>query len=438
MSSHARKLWISSTVFLILLLAAVSGFSLYRTHQLQTEHQQAMYQAEALYQRNLGELSSAVRTLNGQLAQLLVTTSQEQLLLSLSSLWRETDSAINYLGGLPVAMHELEQTDLLLNDIAEYSYYLLRKNVLTQTPLSAHDWNQLEDFYRRSEVVQQELDTLERSMLTENFRLTTLAAEDETNPLLATFRSIETQVDAFPEVQFEEGVRKIEPEPRTISGAQISESEAIACADTFLAALQLDNAQGTVAFTTENVKVPVYGISYAENQYVEVSQTGGHILQYYISRDSNAAVLNLQQAEEKAAQILEQLHFSDMACVERTTESSTANFIFVPVQDDVYLYPDMVKLQISLEDGALLSFDQTSYQTRHYQRTIPAPSLRKEEILQNRNPNFQIASVHLALITDIYSVHELLAYEIRGTIVDETFSVFVDAQTGQELRIVRL
>lgn len=53
------------------------------------------------------------------------------------------------------------------------------------------------------------------------------------------------------------------------------------------------------------------------------------------------------------------------------------------------------------------------------------------------NPNFQVEDIQLALITDEYSINEILTYEVRGTVVEEAFSVFVDAQSGQEIRIVR-
>ena len=46
--------------------------------------------------------------------------------------------------------------------------------------------------------------------------------------------------------------------------------------------------------------------------------------------------------------------------------------------------------------------------------------------------------MRLALIPDEYSNRELLTYEVRGTVVEESFAIFVDAQSGQEVRIVRL
>lgn len=428
----------------ILLLLLFGGAWWYnqKLNDLEQRQQTIAYQAEGQYQRNFGELSDSIQAMNGQLAQLLVTTSQEQLLLGLSSLWREVYSAINYLGGLPVAMHELESTDLLLNDVAEYSYYLLRKNVLQQKPLSQQDWNQLEEFYRRSRVVQTELDELGSQILSQNLQLTALSLEDEENVVNTTFRSIESQVHAFPELKFEEGVRKIEPEPRVITGEQITQIEAVAAADTFLDTLQIAHNQGQVEFSSQNAKIPIYGVRYQNESedtvlYVEVSQKGGQVLQFYQTRDIGAAQYNTQEATEQALSFLQELDFTDMACVDNITDDRVADLTFVPKMNGIYIYSDMVKIQIALDDNSILNYDQTSYATRHYQRQLPAPTVSKEQIFMNMNPNFQVEDIQLALITDEYSINEILTYEVRGTVVEEAFSVFVDAQSGQEIRIVR-
>lgn len=445
--NQTKKRRIRTIPVLLVLLIAVSTFSAYRIHQLETAQEQLAYQAEAMYQRSFGELTDSIHTMNGQLAQLLVTSGQEQLLYGLSGLWREVYSAISSLGALPVAMHELEQTDLLLRDVAAYSYYLMRKNVLQQLPLSAEDWNRLEEFYRRTGIVQQELNRLETSILTEDFRLALLSSDEEDSLVTTAFRSIESQVTALPEIAFAEGVRTIEPELLPIRAEPVTEAEAIESANQFLTALtqtastQTPAAQalhGELAFLADNIKLPVYGIAYPEHRYVEVSCAGGYVLQYYHTRPLNEAVLSADEAETQAYTILQQLQMPQMVCIEQKTEDTTANFIFVPQQDGVYLYPDMVKLQLALDDGTLLSFDQTSYQTRHHKRTLPAPKLGKEALLANRNPNFEALSIQPALITDPYTADEVLVYELRGKIVDETFSIFIDADTGQELRIVRL
>lgn len=427
---------------LILLLLGTFWWGNRKIEQLESQQQAIAYQAEGQYQRSFGGLSDSVSAMNEQLAQLLVTTSQEQLLLGLSSLWREVYNAINHLSGLPVAMNELESTDLLLNDVAEYSYYLLRKNVLQQKPLSQQDWDQLEEFYNRSRVVQNELEQLESRILNENVQLSLISLEDEESALATTFRSIESQVHAFPELKFEEGVRRIEPEPRAIAGEQITQIEAVTSADTFLDMLLIKHGPGKVEFTSQDTKIPIYGVRYQNESedtilYVEVGQKGGQVLQFYQTREVAQANYDTEDAIAQAENLLNELHFSDMACVDVIHDENIVDLTFVPKMNGIYIYSDMVKLQIALDDNTLLNFDQTSYATRHYQRQLPTPVLSKEQILQNRNPNFQVETVRLALITDEYSINEILTYEIQGTVVNETFSVFVDAATGQEIRIVR-
>ncbi len=429
-------------IVLLLLLAGGFWWSQQNIGKLEQQNQITAYQAESQYQRSFGELSDSVQAMNGQLAQLLVTTSQEQLLLGLSSLWREVYSAISHLGGLPVAMHELESTDLLLNDVAEYSYYLLRKNVLQQKPLSETDWNQLEDFYRRSRVVQTELDKLENQILNDNLLLSSLSIEDEKNVVASTFRSIESQVHAFPELKFEEGVRKIEPEPRTIAGDPITKVEAVTAADNFLDLFHIVHSTGQVEFVSEDTRIPVYGVRYHNESedtvlYVEVSQNGGHVLQFYQTREVGEPHFNTQEAITEAEALLQDLHFDQLVCIDAITDDRITDLTFVPKQDGIYIYSDMVKLQMALDDNSILNFDQTSYATRHHQRQLSSPTISREQIVKDMNPNFQVDDVRLALITDEYSVNEILTYEVRGTVVDEQFSIFVNAATGQEVRIVR-
>ena len=195
-------------------------------------------------------------------------------------------------------------------------------------------------------------------------------------------------------------------------------------------------------FSSENAKIPIYGVRYQNESedtvlYVEVSQKGGQVLQFYQTRDIGAAQYDTQAAIDQALAFLQELQFTDMACVDNITDDRVADLTFVPRMSGIYIYSDMVKIQIALDDNSILNYDQTSYATRHYQRQLPVPAISKEQILTNMNPNFQVEAVRLALITDEYSVNEILTYEVEGTVVEEQFSIFVDAQSGQEIRIVR-
>lgn len=407
---------------------------------------------ENQYQRSFHQLAFSVDNINAQLAQMLVTTSHEQTLLGLSNLWREAYGAIGDLSGLPAAMNELENTDMLLNDVAEYSYYLIRKNVLAGQILDEKDFSQLEDFYQRSKVVKQELSDIEAEILNENLRFSEVEllvnsdSEERDNKILSAFRSIESQVNAFPELNFAEGVRKIEPEPRPIAGEQITQVQAVKIAEEFYGQYEKyseETIESKVEFASDGGKLPVYGVRiYNDNEnepiYVEVSQKGGLVLQMYHYRELGNAVLGEAEALQAAEAFLAEQGFPTMKLVESQQEETYHDLTFVPVQDGAYLYSDMVKVQIALDDGEVLNYDQTSFATRHYEREIPAPRLSAEEVREGMNPNFTVSDIRLALIPDEYSLREILTYEVRGSVVEESFAIFVDAATGEEVRIIRL
>lgn len=442
-----QQKWTAALLAAVLLLTAGCG----NGPQAKPQPEDTLaVQVENGYQRSFHQLAEGMDHINAQLAQLLVTTSHEQTLLGVANLWRQVYGAVDDLSGLPAAMHELESTDLLLNDVAEYSYYLMRKNVLEKQPLSENDWAQLTDFYERSKVVRDELSEVEARILSENLRFSDvehyLAHEEQAdgeNVIVSAFRSIESQVHAFPELDFAEGVRKIEPEPRPIAGEQITQAEAARRAEEFYSRYGQTIRESRVEFASEGGKLPIYGIRlYLEGSeepvYIEVSQKGGLILQMYRYREVGQPTLEEADAEEKAQEFLQTQGFPVMKLVESRFDEGLADLTFVPVQDGAYIYSDMVKIQLALDDGEIINYDQTSFATRHYDRQIPAPKLSAEEVKQGMNPNFTVSDIRLALIPDEYSVREILTYEVRGQVVDETFAIFVDAATGLEVRVVRL
>lgn len=123
------------------------------------------------------------------------------------------------------------------------------------------------------------------------------------------------------------------------------------------------------------------------------------MLQFYQTREIGAAQYTAQQAIEQAQQFLQELGFTDMACIDSVSDQQIADLTFVPKMNGIYIYSDMVKIQIALDNNSILNYDQTSYATRHYQRQLPVPVISKEQILQNMNPNFHVEDVRLALIT---------------------------------------
>ena len=107
----------------------------------------------------------------------------------------------------------------------------------------------------------------------------------------------------------------------------------------------------------------------------------------------------------------------------------TINYAYV--QDDVTIYPDLVKLKIALDNGEILGMETTGYLNSHYVRTIAAPKVSQEEARNKINKNLEITSEGLAIIPTEYQT-ELLCWEFKGYIEERQFLVYINVETGKE------
>ncbi|MFZ7104790.1 MAG: germination protein YpeB [Peptococcaceae bacterium] len=432
---------------ILALVLVVTGYFAYNQYSM---NQDLIRRAESQYQRSFHELVWNVETINSQLAQALVSSSSEQIMLSLTNLWRETFSASSNLGGIPVTMVELDKTDSLLNDIADYSYFILKKNNLEKQELTEKEWSQIQDFYERSKSVQEELHNIEAAVLDRDLSF----VEVETvvlrkgqdladNSIVDGFRTVEDKVKAYPDMQFDDGVKKIEPEPRPLAGQEITEQEAVEIAKKFMNDHDGPITKAEMSFSAEG-KIPIFGIStYKENEevptYLEVTKKGGHVIQMYMQRTIAEANMDYSAAEQEAQKFLQEHDFSGMELVDLDKDTNTAILIFVPTDQGVRLYSDMVKVNVALDNGQIISFDQTSFLSYHHDRTIGTPQITEQEITDDMNPNFQLDVTTKALVpSEFEKGKEVLCYEVRGKMMEEKFILFVNAETGEDFRVVRL
>lgn len=431
----------SRLVIVILLVSLggniVLGVALRNAKQLQST---AEIRIENNYQRNFLKLRDDVEQIKLQLAQVLVTADDEQLLLGLANWWRAVYGAINSMDALPLPLDELSQTESFLRDAAEYSYYLIKQQ-LSPGVMDSDDWDKLAEFYHRSKVVRDELDKIQSRVLNENWHFST-TEQDKSAEVLRAFQGIEEKIAAFPVIELEEGVRKIGAKIRPIAGDMVSESEALAIAADFCAAFLDGEYVAKLEYKADNATIPIYGVRLnrkgAEAVYIEISQRGGHILQMYQYPTTGKAEISAEAAMEIAVAFLERMDFHDLVVVDEMVYDNSCDLTLVPLDEGVYLYTDMLKVMVSLNSGEVMSFDQSSYITHHYERMIDTPKISQAQIAGKMNPNFQIEEFRLALISDEYSEGEYLCYEVRGEVAGEKYAVFVDANSGEERRIVRL
>ena len=107
----------------------------------------------------------------------------------------------------------------------------------------------------------------------------------------------------------------------------------------------------------------------------------------------------------------------------------TINYAYT--QNDVVMYPDLIKLKIALDNGEVLGIETTGYLNSHQERSLATPKISIEEANKNLNKNLEIISEGLAVIPTEWKT-EIQCYEFKGKVDDTEFLVYINSENGRE------
>lgn len=188
-----------------------------------------------------------------------------------------------------------------------------------------------------------------------------------------------------------------------------------------------------------SIPVACYEFSLTVNGYplsAGVTKQGGRVL--YMLTGESVAEENLTDAEGvRAAELfLRARGFGDMEMSYYSRFDGILTVNFAAVQSGVILYPDLVKVQVSLRDGAVVGLEAANYLNNHAERELSLPAVGEEEALTQLNPLLEPRRTRLCVIPENDS--EYLCYEVTATRGEETFLVYIDANTGAVRSIMQL
>lgn len=111
----------------------------------------------------------------------------------------------------------------------------------------------------------------------------------------------------------------------------------------------------------------------------------------------------------------------------------TVNYAYE--QENVTIYPDLIKVKIALDNGEVLGMETSGYLNNHTERTIEKPEISMEEAKASLNKKIEITSEGLAIIPTEWNT-EIFCYEFKGKVDDTDFLVYINAKTGKEENIL--
>ena len=149
------------------------------------------------------------------------------------------------------------------------------------------------------------------------------------------------------------------------------------------------------------------------------------------NRDVLSEVLSQEEADNKAKEYLEKQGFKNMKETYYLKQSGIVTINYAYVQDDVIMYPDLIKVKVALDDGEILGIETTGYLNSHTERDLKETKVTVEEAKESLNKDLTIESEELAIIPTEWKT-EVLCWEFEGNVEGLDFIVYVNAETGKE------
>lgn len=401
--------------------------------------------AENSYQRSFHELTYHMDLLHDQIGVSLAMNSGEKLSPQFVEIWRLTSVALSNVSQLPLSLLPFHKTEEFLSNIGEFMYRTAIRN-LDDDPLTEDEIKTLETLYSQAAEIKDELRQVQHYALNNNIRWMDvellLATQDEQsdNKVIAGFQTVEDNMEKFNselegmpflqtlsnEVNLDhlEGKNKSEEEIRQFSKELFSIK---------------DDIEINISKSGDGAEIPFYSVYYEDGKrvYMDITEKGAHPITILVERPIEEVKLSLNDGFEIARNYLNEFGYEDMALLHSQQFDQIGVYSFVPVQDNVRIFPDKINVKVALDNGDIMGLNAKEYLYNHHERTLDKPAITVEEAKEKVNKNFKVLEENLAVITNRLQ-EEVLVYEFIGTLKDETYRIFINAIDGTEEKVEKL
>lgn len=431
-------------IIAIILVIATVGAIVYYAYQ---ETRKYVVASENKYNMAFYELVDYVQNVETYLAKALISTTPEHGAETLTNVWREASVAQSCLSQLPINSHELENTSKFLNQVSDYSYSLSRKNIAGER-LSQEDLKNIKELHTYSLELENTLNQLSTDL--NNGRIKWGELKDEGTKAFATQVSSITK-DSFSNLEenfheysgliydgaFSEHITSAEK--KGLTGEEIDEEKAKEIVKKFYGEDKIEKIDSNGY--SENAEIPSFDFSVKmkENDNIatiSVSKKGGHVIFANYNRTVNVETISQERANEIAKDFLNKHGYINVKETYYYKQNGIVTINYAYMQNSannqqVIIYPDLIKVKVALDDGSVLGIETSGYLNSHTTRNLPTNIITKEKAKEVLNKDLQIESENLAIIPTKWNT-EVFCWEFKGKVEDNEFLVYINAETGKE------
>lgn len=431
----------------IVLAAALVFTGLWGYNQYTQNRQYGIYM-DNIYQKSFYELVGNVGSVENRLAKIMVSGDQSQHIILLSEISRQADAAQSDLGQLPVSHIALTKTVKYLNQLFDYSYFL-NKKVSDGKTISLEEMGNLRKLHENAAQLNSDLTKLNTSILNGDSSWSELGRsgragfyEASKDIVTEQFVDIEKTSIDYPTLIYDGPFSETlnDKNGTELKGSTVTQAQAKDIAIKFIGNNRVSKVENTSEShgTIETWGFNIWVKDDTNNPiYTSVTKKGGKVINMIAQHVAKGTKLSINEAKKQATAFLKGKGYTDMMPTYQQQYDGLSTINFTYKKNGILMYPDLIKVKISLEDGKIFGLEARSFLIAHKERNLGVPKLSMEEARKLVNPNLKIKSSQMAVIPT-ESKQERFCYEFKGEYLGKTFIVYIDANTGQEANILQI
>lgn len=432
-----------------LLIIGIVGYWGY--DQYQRKEELKIYMGNK-YQQSFYELVEHVEQLQVLLGKSLVSTSPRQNIMLLTDVWSHSTTAQAELNKLPLAAQTVYDTSKFLAQTGDFAHVKAAQNADGEV-LTGEDRKTLRQLREYAIRVAENLQNVENDVLSGNVNwveLTKKARQNlkhdeniDTGPIGNEFDNISEEMTKIPSLIYDGPFSDNIPErkPQELKGNNISMENARSKVKKIIDVNDNDNEVEVSDGTSVNGKIPSYNfqVETGEGNYsVDISKKGGYLVSLLNNRDVNSTKISQKEAVDKARDYLASIEYPSMEATYSEIKDNISYISFAYTRDDITFYPDIINVQVAMDNGQILAVEALNYLMSHHSREVEKPIVSKDEARRLAESTMEeIERIRLAVIPQP-ALKEVLTYEIRGTSAEEIYLIYVNAKTGDEEQILKV
>lgn len=437
---RSKMLKIAMYAAMALMLAAIIVLSVY-LGMYTNDRSEYKGRLDNMYSMAYYDLVESMVSIENDLTKFGVIGSarlREQTLEDVALAAKTASSAILIFSNESNSTRQLEK---FINQVGDYSSYLVRK-LDNNEEIAQKEIENVAQMAQMARDVSRKLSALGEQMTDKFNFVDSLGGENDIFGDMFNDLNGEQGVK-FPTLiydgPFSDGIN--DREPLGIHGSDITEQEAVTlAASVYLKEYEV--AEITV-IGENNYRIPSYVLKAVlksgedRNATLQIAKTGGMLIDMDLFREIGEPELTLDESKKVAEQYCDSIGMKNMKAVWVSNNESVVYVNLCYTDKEIVFYPDMVKVKVSLDTGEIMGYEALNYAFNHMDRQLSKPKISEEDIMLSVPKEMKGITCRLALIP-ITTLTERLTYEISGTIGDERYFIYFDANTGDEVKCMRV